>query len=369
LDERYELDTGGKGLTVQTTSGTMKAVILAGNRKVDIVDRPVPRTSRDEVLVRVHASGLCRSDLSLYRGDPVVGGENLSRGVIPGHEPAGEVVELGADVDERLLGQRVAVYLGIGCGRCVWCKKGYPFTCPEWKCVGVDRDGGDAEYLAVPAANCLPLPPQMSYEDGVVLTDNIGTQYSTQSRLHVNANSTVLVCGLGPMGAAAVTVAKGLGATVVASDIVPSRRKFAGQLGADEAIDPAEPGAAEHVRSVFSGEGADVAIDCSGSQAGQNFALDCARRMGSVAFVGESRASTIHPSDQIIRKLLTVIGGWYFPIWQWDEILNFVTSKKLAITKAITTRCTLEEAAGAFAAFDDHQTNKIVFQPARRGNY
>ena len=134
------------------------------------------------------ASAICRSDISLYDGRPIVGGDVAGTGlVVPGHEPAGDVVELGEGVHGIALGDRVAVYLAIGCGICRYCLSGYRMLCPQWKCLGFDIDGGDADYLVVPAVNLLKLPTTVSYEAGALLTDMIGTQYHTQKRLAVSA--------------------------------------------------------------------------------------------------------------------------------------------------------------------------------------
>ena len=137
----------------------MKAVLFPGDKKVDVVDRPDPVPGFGEVLIRMRASALCRSDMSIYYGRPVVGGEATKTGlIVPGHEPAGEVAGVGPGATGVKLGDRVAVYLAIGCGRCQWCHSGFRMLCPEWKCLGFDVDGGDADYLVAPAVNCLKLP-------------------------------------------------------------------------------------------------------------------------------------------------------------------------------------------------------------------
>lgn len=177
----------------------------------------------------------------------------------------------------------------------------------------LDRLHGDADYLVVPAQNCLKLPDQISYEAGAVMTDMVGTQYHTQKRLNVSGSTTVAVFGL---GAAGVLIGKGRGARVIAVDVLESRLEMAQQLSADAVINSAKENPVEQLRALTDGDGVDVAIDCSGNPAGQNAALDSTRKQGAVAFVGESHSTTINPSDQLIRKLLTVIGAWYFPIWE-----------------------------------------------------
>lgn len=340
----------------------MKAVLFPGDKEVQVVDRPDPRPGAGEVLVKTRASAICRSDMSLYYGSPIVGGEAAGKGlIIPGHEPAGEVVEVGDGVTSLKPGDRVAIYLAIGCGICQYCQSGYMMLCPSWKCLGFDVDGGDADYLVAPAYNCLKLPDQLSYEAGAVMTDMVGTQYHTQKRLGVSGVDTVAVFGLGPMGAAGVLIGKGRGARVIAVDILDSRLEMAQQLGADEVINSANEDPVERLRALTGGAGADIAIDCSGSPTAQNAALNSTRKQGAVAFVGESRSTTINPSDQMIRKLLTVIGAWYFPIWEWPEFAQFVVDHHIPVEKMITHRFPLQDAAEAFRLFDQRLTEKAVF--------
>lgn len=339
----------------------MKAVLLPGNREVQVVERERPRPAAGDVLIRTRASALCRSDMSIYYGNPIVGGDLAGkRLVVPGHEPAGDVVEVGDGVHGLAPGARVAVYLAIGCGGCAACLAGDRMLCPEWKCVGFDVDGGDADYLVVPAVNCLLIPDVLSYEVGALLTDMVGTQYHAQKRLAVSGADTVAVVGLGPMGAAGILVAKGRGARVIAVDVVPERLELARMLGADEIVDASDD-AVERLRSLTDGEGVDAAIDCSGSPAAQNAALDATRRKGRVAFVGESRETTINPSDQLIRKLLTVIGAWYFPLWEFGEIARFVVERGLPVERLITHRFAIDDAETAFRMFDARETEKAVF--------
>jgi threonine dehydrogenase-like Zn-dependent dehydrogenase len=341
----------------------MKAVVLTGNREVRIDEREVTKPGPGEVLVRTRASAICRSDMSLYIGNStIVGGESAGTGrIIPGHEPAGMVAEVGPGVEHVSPGDRVAAHLAIGCGHCEYCATGYTMLCPSWKCLGFDVDGGDADYFVIPERNCLPLPNEVSYVAGALMTDMIGSQHHTQKVLGVRGGMNVAVIGLGPMGAAAVLIAKAFGANAIAVDLLPARLELAAQLGADVVVNGADHDVVDAIREATRGRGADVAIDCSGAAAGQNAALDAACKQGAVAFVGESRETKINPSDQIIRKLLTVVGGWYFPIGEWAEICRLMIDKKVPVEKLVTHRFPLASAGEAFRAFDQRQTEKAVF--------
>ena len=340
----------------------MKAVLLPGNKEVIVADRPIPKPAQGEVLVKLKASAICRSDMSLFYGNPVVGGDAATTGtIIPGHEPAGEVVELGEGAKNVKVGDRVAVYLAIGCGHCHYCKSGYSYLCSEWKCLGFDIDGGDADYMVVPDWVCLKLPDEMSYAAGTLLLDNVGTQYNTQKRLGVSGATTVAMFGIGPMGSAGVLIAKARGARVIAVDLVDHRLEMAKQLGADIVINGASENVVQQIKDLTYGEGVDIAIDASGSPSGQNMAMDCARKQGAVGFIGESKSTTISPSDQFLRKMLTVIGGWYFPIGEYDEIVHFVMQHKINLEQYITHRFPITDAPEAYRLFDEQKTEKAIF--------
>jgi propanol-preferring alcohol dehydrogenase len=340
----------------------MRAVLLPGDKQVNVVDRPIPSPGAHEVLVKTAASAICRSDMSIYYGDPIVG-EQAADGplVVPGHEAAGVVVEIGSAVEGVQVGDRVAGYLAVGDQHGGFAAVGLPMLDPGWKCFGFDIDGGDAEYFVLPEANCLPLPDGISFRAGAVLTDMVGTQYHTQKRLGVSARHTVAVVGLGPMGAAAVLISNALGARVIAVDVLDSRLEQASNLGATELVNSAKVDAVSRVQELTAGRGADVVIECSGNPIGQNTALDAAAKLGAVAFVGESRKTEINPSDQIIRKMLTVIGGWYFPRGEWDEIVRFVVDRSVPIEDLISHEFSIEDAEQAFGAFDRRETEKAVF--------
>ncbi|AXH35421.1 alcohol dehydrogenase [Humibacter sp. BT305] len=340
----------------------MRAVLLPGDKKVVVVDRPTPEPGEHEVLIRTVASAICRSDMSIYYGNPILAGATeLSEPVVPGHEAAGVVEKVGSAVTHLKVGDRVASYLAVGDPLSSHGLKGYPMLDPGWKCFGFDVDGGDAELFVLPEYNALPLPADLSFRAGAVMTDMIGTQYSTQKRLGITAGDTVAVFGLGPMGAAAVLIARAHGARVIAIDVLDSRLDKAVSLGADETVNSSAGDAVDRILALTRGRGANAVIECSGNSRAQNDALDSAAALGSVAFVGESRATEIKPSDQIIRKLLTVIGGWYFPRSDWDEIVRFVIDRRIPVEALISHEFSIEDAEEAFGMFDRRETEKAIF--------
>jgi threonine dehydrogenase-like Zn-dependent dehydrogenase len=339
---------------------TMNAVFFPGDKKVEIRQIDIPTPGQGEVLIQLKASAICRSDMSLYYGTSVF--ENTKCGcTVPGYEPACVISEVGAGVTNFKQGDRVAVYLALGCGECEYCKSGYKMFCKEFKCIGFDSHGGDAEYMVVPAENCMRLPDSMSFVTAAVSTDAIGTLYHTQKRLGISGRDILVIFGMGPMGGAGVMIAKGLGATVIAVDMLDKRLELAKEFGADYTINGKNMNVQEEIKRITKGRGADAAIDCSGSPIGENDALDCVRPHGQVAFIGECKESTIKPSQQFIRKQITVMGSWYFPIQEFDEIAEFIVRKNLPVEKLVTHKFKLEEAETAFRLFDERKTEKAVF--------
>ena len=338
----------------------MKAIFLPGNKRVELRAVAVPRPGPGEVLIAVRASCICRSDMSLYYGNAVLPGVTPGA-CVSGHEPAGVVEEVGAGVNTFRSGDRVAVHLAIGCGTCAQCRRGLFHLCPTWRCIGFTADGGNAEYIVVPERNCLRIPDSMSFVAAAISTDAFGTLYSACRKLGVSGALTLGIWGLGPMGSAGVLAAKALGARVVALDPIAERRQFAEELGADVTFDPTQPGTPDELREFTRGVGLEAAIDCSGNPAGQNAMLDALAPLGRAAFVGESRETTIRPSEQLIRKQATLIGSWYFGAAEYAEITRVIEDRGIDLGRLATHTFPVEEAETAFRMFDARETEKAVF--------
>lgn len=337
----------------------MRGVLLPGDRRVVLETFPDPTPEVGEVVVRVKASAICRSDLSLYYGDAVVGGDRAGK-FITGHEPAGVVEAAGDGVTFVKPGDRVAIHLAVGCGHCSACRGGNFHMCPTWECLGFTMDGGNADLLRVPERNCMRIPDRMSYAAACVSTDAFGTLYSAVKKLGVNAGTTLAIFGLGPMGCAGVLAAKAMGATVIAIDPMEPRREFAIGMGADHAL-AAGPETVSILREMTGGVGPDAAVDCSGNGVAQNAALDAVRAFGRVVFIGEARETTIRPSEQLLRKQLTLFGSWYFNISEYDEIVHCIMSHDVPLEKLVTHTFDLEDAPEAFRMFDARETEKAIF--------
>ena len=339
----------------------MKTVKITGKAKVEIMDVPIPEPGAGEVLIRLKASALCRSDLHRYHGVAVFEKEEEGNNITPGHEPCGVVEKLGPECSLVHPGDRVAIYLAMGCGTCEHCLNGDVMLCKEFQCLGFDRNGAHADYVVVPETNCMLLPEEMDYITGALSTDVGGTLYTACKRLHVDGSKMVVVFGIGPMGCGGVLMAKGFGATVVAVDTDENRLNLATELGADYIVNPKQQNVVEYVKQLTGGKGADVALDCSGNSAGENNAIDCVKSRGDVGLIGENKECTINPADQFIRRLINMTGCWYFNRSDWEEISDFILRKNINLKKICSNVFPIEEAVEAFELFDSHGAQKVVF--------
>jgi threonine dehydrogenase-like Zn-dependent dehydrogenase len=343
---------------------SMKGVKVVGPKQVEVVDWEEQVVQPHEVKVRIKAAALCRSDLSIYYQLPVVG--SLPAGsVIPGHEPAGVIEEIGSAVKGFAVGDRVAIQCFDGCGLCQYCLDGWPNMCANMKVLGFDRHGGDAETLVTPASTCLKMPDEMSFLTASIATDAIGNLYNTLKELNVNGNKRVAIIGIGPMGLAGVLAAKAMGAEVIAVDMVQSRLDTALALGADHAF--LSPDAEKAVNSITKGKGCEAVVDCTGKEPAIRLAFNLAGKFAKIGQLGVGDEAKIGLMSHLVGKQLTYIGSWYFRMGEWNEICDLIVhrignekaEKLISHVYPLETKAVIE----GWKLFDEHKTDKVVFVP------
>ncbi len=349
----------------------MRGAVLPGNRTVELREFARPEPGPRQVLLAIRASTICGSDIrAIYREHLGVGAEAY-QGVIAGHEPAGEVVEVGEGVRRLAVGDRVAVYHIAGCGVCDECRLGYMIGCnqPARAAYGWQRDGGHAELMLAEETTCLPLPDELTFLDGACVACGFGTAYEALLRAGVSGNDQLLITGLGPVGLAVGMLARALGATrIVGTDVSAERLELARSLGlVDEAL-PAAQASAAAVRDISDG-GFEVAIDCSGSAAGRLLALESMRDWGRCVFVGEGGRVEFDVSPLLIHRQVTLHGSWVTSLRHMEELLERLVRWQLHPEAIVTHRFPLEQAAQAYQAADAGAAGKvaIVFEDARPG--
>ncbi len=348
----------------------MQGVVFLGDRRLELREFPDPTPGPGEVVLAIRASGMCGSDLHAYRaprgGDSAaalgLGGGGAA--VIAGHEPCGVVAARGPGVPERLAptGARVMNHHYRGCGACRHCRLGWSQLCPHGIVVyGVTGHGGHAPYMLAPAGSLVPLPDELSFEEGAAIACGTGTAYQALLRLDVSGRDTLAVFGQGPVGLSATLLATAMGARVVAVDPVPERRGLARELGAEAVVDPRRDEPAAALRELTAGEGVDAALDCTGQAEARLAAVRSARTWGRVCFVGEGGTATFEVSPDLLRRQLTIHGSWTFSTVIQGECARFVVRRRVPLARLITHRFRLEQAAEAYRLFDTQTTGKGVF--------
>ena len=337
----------------------MRGVVFLGDRRAEVREFPDPEPGPGEVVVRMKASGLCGSDLHLYRQTAA---QRAGNDTIPGHEPSGVVEALGPGVDTVRVGDRVSVYHYRGCGHCKHCRAGNVMWCAERRGYGGPIHGADADLRLTDERNCMPLPDAFGYAQGALMACAAGTAFSSMRKLQVSGQDTLVIFGQGPVGLCGLLVAKALGGRVIGVDPIAERRALSLQLGADEALDPGQSDVLTAVRDLTHGEGADMAFETSGSAAGQNGAVDCLRLGGKAVFVGFGvQNKTLNPS-QFIGRQLTLMGSFVMPIYMYYDLAQFILDHDLPLDRMVTHRFPLEQAPEAFALFDQGATGKVVLE-------
>jgi threonine dehydrogenase-like Zn-dependent dehydrogenase len=346
----------------------MHGIVFLGNRKLELRAFPDPEPGPREVVIAMKASGMCGSDLHPYRA-PGNAAASLGLGgsggpVIAGHEPCGVVAALGSGVaaDEATVGQRVMIHHYRGCGRCKHCRVGWSQLCPHGIVVyGVTGHGGHAPFMKVPVSTLVPLPDELSFEEGAAVSCGTGTAYGALVRLDVSGRDTLAVFGQGPVGLSATLLGRAMGARVIAIDVVPERRELARQFGAKAAIDPREADPAAALKDLTYGEGVDAALDCTGHPDARVAAVRSTRTWGRVCFVGEGNQVTLDVSKDLLRKQLTLIASWTFSTVGQADCARFIAEREIPLSRLLTHRFTLADAAPAYELFDTQTTGKGVF--------
>jgi threonine dehydrogenase-like Zn-dependent dehydrogenase len=339
----------------------MKALRILGDQRVELVTVPKPAVRDGWALVRLTMSAVCGTDLHHYRADPEEVGDRAHKAA--GHEAVGVVEEVGRGVEGLAAGTRVVVYQHYGCGRCEYCRIGEPMFCPHRQTLGNHVDGADAEYLAVPAYICQPLPEGISDEIGTLISCSFGTAVSGVRKLGLNAGDTVVVFGLGPVGCCAV-VAAGDDVHAVAVDPVPKRRQLAERLGAVATIDPTSSDTQAVVRELTGGRGAEASLDSSGNPRALSEALGVLKAHGRMVVLAATTPWTVDPG-KIRRGAHQLIGSWVYGLGEFDAVTRLAAEKADVLQQIVTRRFTGDNGGEAFRVAAGATEGKVVIDWTR----
>ena len=280
----------------------MKAAVFHGPRDVRIEDVAEPDSpARGDVVLEVVRAAICGTDASEWDHGPVL----CRPGVVLGHEFVGRVLETGAGVDGVGAGDRVVSGAGISCGHCLWCRRGRTNLCAEYRTLGLQVNGGLAEYVTSPASICRAVPESCD-DDAAAMAQPLAVALHALSRVALGTDETVAVIGVGGIGSFIVAGAshRAHEGRVVALDLDAQRLATATALGADETVDATGRDLSELLLELTDGVGFDVVIEATGAQHAPAAALAGARRGGRVLLVGLHSASReLDLTSTILREV------------------------------------------------------------------
>jgi threonine dehydrogenase-like Zn-dependent dehydrogenase len=215
--------------------------------------------------------------------------------------------------------------------------------------------------MKVPASTLVPLPDELSFEEGAAISCGTGTAYQALRRLDVSGRDTLAVFGQGPVGLSATMLGVAMGARVIAIDVGAERRQLGQEFGADAVVDPGATDVVAALKALTDGEGVDAALDCSGHPGARLAAARATRTWGRVGFVGEGNQVTFDVSPDLLRRQLTLHASWTFSTLIQEECARFIVKRRIPLKRLLTHRFRLPQAAEAYRLFDTQTTGKGVF--------
>jgi len=339
----------------------MRVAMYYSNSDVRLEEMPTPRIGSDEVLVKIVASGICGSDvLEWYRI------KTAPR--VLGHEIAGDIAEVGENVEGWQVGDRVFVTHHVPCNTCRYCLAGHHTACETLHHTTFDP-GGFAEFVRVPALNVdrgmLRLPEDVSYEAGTFV-EPLGCVVRGQRLMGVAPGQTVLVLGSGISGILHIKLARSV-ARVIATDIRPSRLDFARQAGADVTLDASEDVPAR-VREVNDGFLADRVIVCAGAMSAIEQALTSVERGGKVLFFAVPPPGVDVPVDltSLWRNEVTLMTSYGAAGGDLAQALDLIRTRRVSVEDMVTHRLPLAETQRGFQLMTEaDESLKVIIEPQR----
>lgn len=350
---------------------TMRAAVLYGPGDIRVTDRPVPVPGPGEVLVKVAMCGTCGTDLKILDGHfPLTPpfGE-----FTPGHEWAGTVAAVGPRVDEVAPGDRVCIEAHSGCGRCDNCLAGRYTACLNYgnaakghRASGMTADGGFAEYAVHHVSALYPLPPQLTFEDAVLVTTAGTGLYGIDVAGGYVAGLDVAVIGPGPVGLTTVAMLKALGAArVILVGTRESRLELGKRLGADHVVNARESDAAAAVSDLTGGQGTDLTVECSGALSAPQLCADVTKRGGKILVVAFYPDKVTLDLAAVVRKDITIYTSRGEGGNNVKRAVSLAAQGKLRGAELVTHRFGLEDIATAFRVVREREGDpvKVVIVP------
>ena len=336
----------------------MKVALFEKPRSLKVTTKNLRPIKGDEVLVKVQACGICRTDVHIVEGT-----SRSTPPVVLGHEYAGIVEDVPKGNANFAPGQNVAIDPNISCGTCFHCRRGLVHLCSNLRALGVDIDGGMAEYCIVPAKQLFSIPKNLSIEASAFI-EPVSCAIHGIDRANISAGDTVAILGGGTIGLLMLQLAKLAGAArVIVVEPLEHKRAIARDLAADVILDPGNENASEAIHDLTS-VGADVVIECVGKPQTMQVAIDVARRGGTVEFFGVcpiGQSIAIEPNS-VYFKELTIVGSYVNP-HTFSRSITVLESGAVRVDKFKIDKFPLDGVHEALAYQREGRTIKSIIQP------
>lgn len=344
-------------------TGKMKALRkMKPGRGLELVEVDIPQIKPHEVLIKVKKSAICGTDLHIYKWDEW-SANRLNTPVTTGHEFYGEIVEKGSEVAHYAEGELVTAEMHVVCYQCYQCRTNRAHLCENVVILGVDGDGCFAEYVAVPEMNLWRVPKNIDQELAAIY-DPFGNAVHT-----VMAGETVgktfLILGGGPIGIAAIPVAKAAGASlVILSELIDYRENLAKKMGADYVIDPTQTDLPSKIMDLTMGEGVDVVLEMSGHPLAIEQGFRSIKKDGRYSLLGiPSKPISIDLAKDIIFPGIHIQGINGRKMFEtWYQMDQFLCSGKVDLKPLITHRFKMEDYDEAFETGLSGNSGKIILE-------
>ena len=337
------------------------AVFRAADQPMRIEDVPTPEPRAGEVLVRVAGCGVCHTDLHyLDHGTPTF----KPPPIILGHEVAGTIETVGPGVTALAAGQRVLIPAVLSCGHCLFCRSGRENICEHSQMLGNHIDGGDAEFVVVPAKDVVPMPDDVPLVEGSIIADAVTTPYhAVVRRGKVTPGDWVAVFGCGGVGLSLVQVAAAVGARVIAVDVKEAKLEAARRFGATAALNAATTKKLDKEIRALSGGGVQVAFEAVGKAATQELALNSLATGARLVLVGYSPETLPLNSGRVMFREIEVVGSLGCRPVDYPRAIELVRQGKVRLLDLVTHRFPLERIAEALDTLRGGDAIRVVVTP------
>ena len=340
----------------------MKAAVFHGPELgMTIENIPVPGVGPDQILVKVAACGVCHTDLHyIEHGVPTF----KKPPIVLGHEASGIVKEIGPEVTNVTVGQRVLIPAVLTCGKCRFCRMGRENICSDMKMLGNHFDGAYAEFVAVPAKDVLNLPEGIPLEDASIIADALSTPYhAVKNRAKVRPGDTVVVFGCGGVGINAVQFATVAGGYVIAVDVNDRKLQWATEFGAAQTINASSvENVSKEIKKLTDG-GADIAIGVIGNPRTIEQAFESVRIGGRLCVVGYTQEKISIVAGKIMFKELEIVGSLGCPPGEYVPLIRMVEQGRIDVSRLVTHRFELDQIQGAFDVMKKGESLRSIVIP------